>query len=373
MFLLRICHAEKLSRAAATDPSASSTPSSKTKGKTKQDDYDDELERLLLADNDNRDAKLGTSTSQRVEEEEGEEIDVPLRSQIPKKRPSPSTDTTIPASKPKSNTYTSQLPPTSSILAKSSATPSSKNDIPPQASSSTLKPPKLKAAAKPAKKTKIAPPKVAETTSYVDEEIIEIERPTKKPRISMANTPRQPQAIEPPKPKSPVQLSLPGGPSTFVAPPVPPSIPSKKAANINTSMIPVIVPPGVSANLTMEEVLGDEEEEEEEEEWEAVPTPAPAVQAPPSQHEYDALENEIFGQDFGEDEEQELDFNAFEAELNEQMGMEDDGDDGDDMEDVMQEVASASTNRPISLNRFASGMVEGESEDEYSSSDSESD
>jgi hypothetical protein len=123
----------------------------------------------------------------------------------------------------------------------------------------------------------------------------------------------------------------------------------------------------------MEEVLGDEEEEEEEEEWEAVPTPAPAVQAPPSQHEYDALENEIFGQDFGEDEEQELDFNAFEAELNEQMGMEDDGDDGDDMEDVMQEVASASTNRPISLNRFASGMVEGESEDEYSSSDSESD
>jgi hypothetical protein len=55
------------------------------------------------------------------------------------------------------------------------------------------------------------------------------------------------------------------------------------------------------------------------------------------------------------------------------MEMEEDGDDDDDMEDVLQDAASASTNRPISLNRLASGIAEGESDDEYSSSDSDSD
>jgi hypothetical protein len=60
------------------------------------------------------------------------------------------------------------------------------------------------------------------------------------------------------------------------------------------------------------------------------------------------------------------------SEQAEQLEMEEEGDDDDDMEDVMQEATSANTNRPISLNRLASGMAEGESDDDYSSSDSES-
>ena len=320
--------------AAATEPS---TPSTNTKGKAKQDDDDDELERLLLADDNNRDSKLVTTTSQRhdEEEEEGEEIEIPLRLQV-SKRAAPPTESS-PTLKP---------------------TPKSK-ELP-------LKQPKL--APKPPKKIKPPPSQPEDTTPYADEEVIEIERPPKKPRLSTTSS-RQPPAVEPPKPKPPVELSLPGGQSTFVAPPLPPgSITSKKATmTMNTPTIPITVPPGVSANITMEEVLGDEEEEEDD--WEAVPT---AVAQAPSQHEYDKLEDEIFGQGFGDDEEQEIDINAFEAELNEQMEMQEDAEDDDDMEDVMQEVASAGTNRPISLNRLASGMVEGESDEEYSSSESES-
>ena len=128
----------------------------------------------------------------------------------------------------------------------------------------------------------------------------------------------------------------------------------------------------------MEEVLGEEDDEEED--WEAVPT---ATSAAPVHDEYDRLEDEIFGQGFDEEEqEQEIDVNAFEAELNEQMEEEmmvlegdeeeEEEEEDDDMEDVMQEAAAAG--RPISLNRLASGIAAvGESEEEYSSSDSESD
>jgi hypothetical protein len=126
-----------------------------------------------------------------------------------------------------------------------------------------------------------------------EQEIIEIERPAKKPRIATSTTSKQPQPVEPPKSKPPVELSLPDGQSTFVALPVPPS---KKATNNQAPAIPTAVPPGVSASITMEEVLGDEEEEEEED-WEVIPTSAPPVQVAqaPSQHEYEKLEDEIFG------------------------------------------------------------------------------
>jgi len=132
-----------------------------------------------------------------------------------------------------------------------------------------------------------------------------------------------------------------------------------------------------------------EEGSDEDEDWEAVPTSAGAV-APQS---YDLeLEDEIFGDGFGMDdgdtepiaevdhEGEEIDVNAFEAELNEQMedwgGEEDpifgtlgeDADDDDDMEDAMED-AVAGSGQPISLNRLAGG----ESEDDYSSSDSDSD
>jgi len=133
----------------------------------------------------------------------------------------------------------------------------------------------------------------------------------------------------------------------------------------------------------MEEVLGDEEDEEED--WEQVPTVAPEPASAPASHHQEAdyevqLENEIFGS-FAEDEGEEIDVNAFEAELNEQMGFGmDDVDDDDEMEDAMEAqnmTAPGSNRQPISLNRLASGMegtgVEGDSDEDYSSSESESD
>ena len=292
--------------------------------------------------------------SQEEEEEEGEELEIPLRVQILKR------DATH-ASKLASATAvnTSQLPPSSSI--KSHATSSK----PLQSSSSALP---AKATRPSPKKTKVAPPpfQSMDKSSHVEEEIVELERPATRPRLSTTTTTRQPPTTEPPKPKSPL-LSLPGGQSTFVVPPVPTgSASSKKETNTKTPIIPISVPPGVSKTITMEEVLGDEEEEEED--WEAVPTPA-VVQ----EQDLERLEDEIFGADFGEEGEgeQEIDVNAFEAELYQHM--EEEEDDDDDMEDVLQEVTSSGS-RPISLNQLASGMAaEGESDEDFSSSDSDSD
>ena len=375
-----------------TEPSASSTPlANNTKGKAKRKaDEQDELEQLLLQAGDD----TIPQRQEEEEEEEGEEVDIPLRIQVSKRAAAPSMTTTT--TKPTNNT--SQLPHTSSIMTttKSSAA----------AGHATSKPAKLpKSASKQTKKPKAAPlpqQQPAAPVAAVAEEIIEIERPAKKPRISSTTTststitPRASQPTEPPKPLA--QIYLPGGQSNFVAPPAPAAlIPSKnlKATNTNTNTnnnnttldIPMTVPPGVSANITMEEVLGDdevlvpegggeeEEEEEEEEDWEAVPTTsAPSQQQQQQPDEYDILEDEIFGHGF-EEEEQEIDVNAFEQELNEQMEMvEEEEEEDDDMEDVMQEAASGDgVSRPISLNRLASGIAVGESEEDYSSSESESD
>jgi hypothetical protein len=82
-------------------------------------------------------------------------------------------------------------------------------------------------------------------------------------------------------------------------PALPGSISAKKGINVLTSAIPMTVPPGRSANIVMEEVLGDKEEEGEGN-WEAVSKFAPAIQSP-SQHEYDKRKDEVFGTGFGED------------------------------------------------------------------------
>jgi len=141
-------------------------------------------------------------------------------------------------------------------------------------------------------------------------------------------------------------------------------------------------------------------ESDEEEDWDEVSTAnlASASLAPsnsnsnvgdnPAAFEL-ALEQDIFGDVFeevdgdvegqatgqpsvGDGEEEEIDMNAFEQELNEQMEVADDSDD-----DVFGGVAVESepdlqggTRQPISLNRLASGVIGVEmSEEDYSSSD----
>lgn len=234
---------------------------------------------------------------------------------------------------------------------------------------------------------------MSSNASYVDEEILETTEPTKKVQTATNSTSRKPApAPDPPIPKPSSELSLPGKKSSFVPPPPLDSSSNTKISPMtgNTTktigtnkvspIVPMTAPPGVSAIITIEE-SGDEDEEE----WEQVTATSaavPATAAPVQQPDFDLqLEQDIFGDEFGaeadadaegEGEGEEIDVNAFEAELNDVVG---DDDDDDDMEDAMQDEAGGNGSRqPISLNKLASGMVEGmDSEDDFSSSESESD
>jgi hypothetical protein len=116
-----------------------------------------------------------------------------------------------------------------------------------------------------------------------------------------------------------------------------------------------------------------DDSDDDEEDWEPVPTIAP--DDPYSHTGFDltleqSLEEEIFGNNFANaDGGEEIDANAFEAELNEEM---------EDLEDDFLAAAVMSdseqhTRQPISLNRLASGAGAADSEDEYSSSESDED
>lgn len=387
-----------LSVSAHPEPSAS-IPTSKRK----RDDDDDELERLLLAGGADRETDtVHQSQKYRKEEEEegdeGDDADIPLRVQM-SHRPS----ATLPA--PIANGSSRLMPQSKSR----DSNPTHVSNLPsnfPSASISiptipllapTPSKPKL-ASTKPTKRTKTAAaPAIpisttpmtlnASSMAYADKEVLDVVKPFRKPQAA-TSTSRKPAPVppDPPKPKPPLELSLPGKQSGFVPPPAP--IDSSSATRISptTSTNSITDPPGVSATITMEEVLGEEEEEED---WEPVTAAtSTSVAATSQQHDYDLqLERDIFGEGFGEEadadaeevegeaEEEEIDVNAFEAELNDFFGDDGEGDEDEDMEDAMQEVAGGDNSRhPISLNKLASGMAEGvDSEDDFSSSESESD
>jgi hypothetical protein len=114
-----------------------------------------------------------------------------------------------------------------------------------------------------------------------------------------------------------------------------------------------------------------DDSDDDEEDWEQVPTTAPVVARPQTRFDLtleESLEEEIFGQSFADaDGGEEIDANAFEAELNEEM---------EDSEDDFLAAAVMSdpeqhTGQPISLNRLASGAAAAaaDSEDDFSSSD----
>ena len=91
---------------------------------------------------------------------------------------------------------------------------------------------------------------------------------------------QQAEHVDPPKH---MEVSLTGRPSTFLAGSAPECLPlSKKVITVSTAqpLAPrlVVIPPGVSAVISMEDLFAEKEEEEEEEDWELVPTAIPDIQ-----------------------------------------------------------------------------------------------
>jgi hypothetical protein len=330
------------------------TPSSSGKGKAKQDPSEDL--NISAADEDAdgepdthyEDVTHASIQYLRQEEEEeleeGEEIEIPRRPVSPPAKPQappPKAARPVkPLPKPKAPAAVPPQPTTKAV-------PPPPPDTPARAPS-----PKARPVPKP-KKTKpvvVNPP--PPTNLYPDEEVIEFGKPAKRPRPS---TPQQPP-LPAPAP-APVGLSLPGATTSFA--PLP-----------NHSKSIVAPPASVASPPTMVQ----EDSDDDNEDWEQVPTIAPADPQP--QTEFDltleqSLEEEIFGNNFGDaDGGEEIDANAFEAELNEEM---EDSED-DFLAAAVRSDSEQQTRQPIfSLNRLASGAGAADSEEDFSSSDDESD
>ncbi|KAF8966497.1 hypothetical protein BDZ97DRAFT_687369 [Flammula alnicola] len=231
---------------------------------------------------------------------------------------------------------------------------------PPAVTASAAAPAPAPPKAKPAQpKTKKAKPAAPPSTSYPDEEVIEFGKPAKRARPS---PPQQPPPA--PTPAAPVSLSLPGGSTPSFAPP-PAPVSSKPSASTSRN-VPAPAPPLAVAPSSPQMVQSDSSDDEED--WEQVPTATPVISQPQPDYEL-ALEEDIFGDGFADADAEggeEIDVNAFEQELNEQMG---ESDDDFLAAAVSPEPEQQQTRQPISLNRLASGADAADSEDDYTSSE----
>ena len=275
--------------------------------------------------------------------EEGEEIEIPRRPVSPPAKPQ--------APPPKAARPVKSLPKPKAPAAVPPQPTAKAIAIPPPPAAPAQAPPSPKARPVPKpKKTKpvINPPPTP--TLYPDEEVIEFGKPAKRPRPS---TPQQPP-LPAPAP-APVSLSLPGASTSFA--PLP---------NHSRSTVAPPAPPGPAASPP---AMVQDDSDDDEEDWEQVPTVAP--DDPHPQTEFDltleeSLEEEIFGNNFANaDGGEEIDANAFEAELNEEM---EDSED-DFLAAAVRSDSEQHTRQPISLNRLASGAGAADSEDDFSSSD----
>ena len=324
--------------------------SSSGKGKAKQDPTEDlnissaDKDADGEADTHSEGVPHASMTYRREEEEEeleeGEEIEIPRRPVSPPAKPQappPKAARPVkPLPKPKAPATVAVLPTAKPVPPPPPPAPAPVPPAPPS--------PKAKPVPKP-KKTKPAVQPPLTTTLYPDEEVIEFGKPAKRARPS---TPQQPPLPTP----APVSLSLPGASTSF--------------APLPTHSKSIIAPP---ASATSPPTMVQDDSDDDEEDWEQVPTTAPVD--PHQQTGFDltleqSLEEEIFGNNFADaDGEEEIDANAFEAELNEEM---EDSED-DFLAAAVRSDSEQHTRQPISLNRLASGAVAADSEDDFSSSD----
>ena len=148
----------------------------------------------------------------------------------------------------------------------------------------------------------------------------------------------------------------------FTPPPAPPV--AKPAVPRNIPPAPV-AQPEIPPSPPIMQLDSDDDEED----WEQVPTVTPVIAQP----DYEAeLEEAIFGDGFSDaDGGEDIDANAFEQEMNEQM----DPDSEDDFLAAMisPEPERPLTGQPISLNRLASGTGAADSDEDDFSSSEESD
>jgi len=319
--------------------------SSSGKGKAKQDPSEDLNISAADKDADGEADTLHegvphTSMAYRREEEEeleeGEEVEIPRRPVSPPPKPQ--------ALPPKAARPVKPLPK-SKAPAAVAAEPTAKPVLPPPLAPAPAPPsPKAKPVPKPKKTKPVVHPPLTNTL-YPDEEVIEFGKPAKRARPS---TPHQPPLPAP----APVSLSLPGATTSF--------------APLPTHSKSIVAPPASAASPP---TAVQDDSDDDEEDWEQVPTIAPVD--PHQQTGFDltleqSLEQEIFGSNFADaDGGEEIDANAFEAELNEEM---EDSED-DFLAAAVRSDSEQHTRQPISLNRLASGAVAADSEDDFSSSD----
>jgi hypothetical protein len=312
------------------------------KGKAKQEDYEIAAAIDEDAEGEVEEDDLEELLQQAIadEPEEGEEIELPPpkpQPPIPKARPvKPLPAPKARAEPPKAKTATP------AVVA------------PPQGL-----PPKPKAA--PAKTKKTA--KAQAPTSYPDEEVIEFGKPAKRARPS---PPQQPPA---PPPRAPSPLSFPGGSTpAFAPPPAPAAAKPAISRNIPARTPPEpVLPPQPTMPPSPQLVQSDSDDDDDDEGyWEQVPTVTPVIPQPQADYEA-ALEEDIFGDGFGDegDAGEDIDENDFEKMMNEQM----DRDSEDESSMVALSPEPDPTRKPISLNNFASGGVAVDSDDDFSSSE----
>ncbi|RPD62013.1 hypothetical protein L226DRAFT_535387 [Lentinus tigrinus ALCF2SS1-7] len=220
------------------------------------------------------------------------------------------------------------------------------------------------------------PPTPAETKpkrERPDEETLEIRRPgpPKKPKLA--------QAKKEAPPKQPVSLSFPDSSSAV-------SLPSTLAASAvpTAAQLPVPAPQPITTTAAVSD--------SEEEEWDEVPsTIAPVQPAVPPPVSAPVIEMEeiefslpasapppapVPAPQADEPEGEEIDMDAFEEMLNDQLGgnpaeAEQEGEDEDDW--LAGAVSPVAERQPLSLNQFAGGGVDFGDDDEYSSSDDSDD
>ncbi|KAF5322862.1 hypothetical protein D9619_001245 [Psilocybe cf. subviscida] len=359
-------------RTAIGSPAAASTPASTSSVKGKSSSADDDVDVVAQRDEEE-------------EREEGEEIELPPPRAV---KPLPASRLSPKPPPPPAPQLRAPPPPTVSAPAMKKPSP------PPPAAKPRPQP-------RPKKPKPAAPaPAPAPTTSYSNEEVFDVVRPTKRGRPSPppapAPKPAPPPVRKPPAPppapvvRPPVSLSLPGGPAVFEPPP--PAVPVAASAALS---LPIAALPVVSSEPASPQMIGSDSEDDDD--WEQVPTTAPPppmtslpvtaavnnfMDSPEAGTFNDTLFEEIdgdalFGDDGDDgdgDEGEEIDADMLEGVLNETL------EDVDSDEDfigaaVEKAVDDAPPRQPImSLNRFADGGVTvNDSDEDFSSSDESDD
>jgi neural Wiskott-Aldrich syndrome protein len=338
-------------------PPVQKTIKKTTKGKGKQRQLLDDLERDLLGLDEDAEGDIDISMERinpkpivrKEEEEEEEELPgppklthpIPPKPQLPQK---PRQVKPIPKQRIESKVTNTTSQPPRQKLSPPPAPPNTLTPIPPpktrpaqkkeqarqrepvqqtgliskkesvQKTESTQKkePIKKKEPVQKEKKAKSLPNTISapsKSAPYADEEVIEFGRPAKRPRQS---TPQR--AMLPPSPPATVTLSLPGGSSSFAPPPPPPGSHNSRGTGSSSRDLPP--PPAAPAVLSLPTsvpasppMMGQYSDEEED--WDEVSTAnlASASLAPSKSNSnvddnpgtYDlALEQDIFGDVFEE-------------------------------------------------------------------------